>query len=216
MIDSLLHAIETRYPLTELSAGEYAGLKAQGMKFTVRRFQAKGLGTVSAMSAKGFFGLMKMDTLIVNPTEVDMPLLSYDRVHAMGNDTLIFEVYDTLLGETSLISMENAKRSRMVLPEHDVGSHWYDDLKLPVSFAKKGKKKDSPAFDALTAAYVDAFLQDSERAVLCEPESKREKASRYVEGLLEHGGPSTDVFKKALGEEATADLFRRILFGTKV
>lgn len=215
MIDSLLHAMEVCYPLTELSAGEYAGLKARGMNFSIRRFHAQGLGSVSVMSAKGFFGLMRMDTLIVNPTELDMPLLSYDRVYAMGNDTLIFEVYDTLLGDASVITMENTKRSRMALPEHDVGSHWYDDLKLPVSLAKKGKKKDTPAFDALTTAYVDAFLQDCRNAAACEPAAKREKASRYVEGLLEHGGPSTDVFMKAIGREKTADLFRRVLFGTR-
>jgi hypothetical protein len=42
------------------------------------------------------------------------------------------------------------------------------------------------------------------------------KASLYVEGLLKNGGPSTDVFKKALGVEKTAELFRKILFATEV
>ena len=44
---------------------------------------------------------------------------------------------------------------------------------------------------------------------------KLEKASLYVEGLISKGGPSTDAFKKAIGEERTAELFRNILFGTK-
>jgi hypothetical protein len=35
-----------------------------------------------------------------------------------------------------------------------------------------------------------------------------------VEGLLTNGGPSTDVFKKSLGLDKTAVLFRNILFGT--
>lgn len=33
-------------------------------------------------------------------------------------------------------------------------------------------------------------------------------------GLLKHGGPSTDVFKKGIGAEITTDLFRKVLFGT--
>lgn len=37
----------------------------------------------------------------------------------------------------------------------------------------------------------------------------------YVEGLLKNGGPSTDVFKKGIGEEKTAELFRKILFATE-
>ena len=76
------------------------------MQFRVRRFYADGLGTVSAMVAAGFFGLMKMDTLIITATEKDMPLFSYDRVYAMGNDTLIFELYNTLLGDTDLSALE--------------------------------------------------------------------------------------------------------------
>ena len=48
------------------------------MTFTIKAYKAEGLGHVSVMRAKGFFGLMKMDTLIVNPTYVDLPLYSYN------------------------------------------------------------------------------------------------------------------------------------------
>jgi hypothetical protein len=34
--------------------------------------------------------------------------------------------------------------------------------------------------------------------------------------LLANGGPSTDVFKKGIGDEKTAALFRKTLFGTEV
>ena len=34
--------------------------------------------------------------------------------------------------------------------------------------------------------------------------------------LLKNGGPSTDVFKKGIGHEKTAELFRKVLFGTEV
>jgi hypothetical protein len=43
---------------------------------------------------------------------------------------------------------------------------------------------------------------------------KQKKASYYVNGLLEKGGPSTDVFKKSLGVDTTTKLFQEILFGT--
>jgi hypothetical protein len=33
--------------------------------------------------------------------------------------------------------------------------------------------------------------------------------------LLKNGGPATDVFKKSLGEEKTAELLERILFGVR-
>jgi hypothetical protein len=214
MIQKMIDAIGASFPLTELDCGEYAKQKVSGMNFTIRRFYAEGIGNVSSMVASGFFGLMKMDTLIITPTEKDMPLFSYDRVHAMGNDTLIFELYDTLLGETDLFGVEQVKKASAFLPDHDLGEHWYDDIKLPVSLSKKGKKASTPAFDDCTISYLAAFLKDAKAAAPCEAEPKREKTSVYVEGLLKNGGPSTDVFKKGIGEERTAELFRKILFGT--
>ncbi len=169
---------------------------------------------MSAMRASGFFGLMQMDTLIINPTEKDMPLFSYDRVHALGNDTLIYELYDTILDRAELNRVEDVKEKFRHLPEHDLGEHWYDPIKLAVSFSKKGKKSQAAAFDNCAMEYLEAFLADAQEAPYCDPTEKKEKASVYVEGLLEKGGPSTDVFKKGLGPEKTAELFRKILFGT--
>jgi hypothetical protein len=168
------------------------------------------------MVASGFFGLMKMDTLIITPTEKDMPLFSYDRVLAMGNDTLIFELYDTLLGTADLSKLDEVKQKAAYLRDHDLGAHWYDSIKLPQSLSKKGKKKDRSGFDATVLHYLAKFLETAQNAPACEAEPKREKASVYVEGLLKNGGPSTDVFKKGIGEEKTAALFRKILFATEV
>ena len=216
MIQEMLRAITARHHLNGIDPGPYRKLKANGMNFQIWAFEAEGLGNVSVMTAEGFFGLMKMDTLIITPTQVDLPLFSYDRVHAMGNDTLIFELYDTLLGQPDLTALEQVKEKYKGLPDHDLGQHWYDSIKLAVSLSKKGKKVHRAGFDACVRNYLDAFLDAAATAPACpDPEVKREKGSVYVEGLLEHGGPSTDVFKKSIGEEKTADLFRRILFATR-
>ena len=216
MIEKLLTAIRKDFPLTEQDAGDFQKLKANGMKFSIQAYKAEGLGWVSVMTAKGFFSLMKMDTLIINPTDVDMPLLSYDRVHAMGNDTLIYELYDTLVGQPDLSLLDKAKGRTNLLPDHNLGKHWYDDIKLPQSFSKKCKKIQTPAFNDAAYQYMISFLKAAKIAPACDADAKREKASVYVEGLLTNGGPSTNVFKKSLGVEKTAHLFRHILFGTKV
>lgn len=215
MIQKMLRAITDQFHLEGMNPGEYQKMKVNGMTFNIWAFQAQGLGHVSAMTASGFFGLMKMDTLIINPTQVDMPLYSYDRVHAMGNDTLIFELYDTLVGAADLSALDAVKAQAGDLPDHDLGQHWYDSIKLPVSLSKKGKKAHTPDFDAVTMEYLNAFLSCAKNAAGCQEDAKREKASVYVEGLLKHGGPSTDVFKKGIGDEKTADLFRKVLFGTE-
>ena len=210
MIDKLLSVIGERYPLTD--ADNVSGLKASGMKFDIRSYKAEGLGHVSVMTAKGFFGLMKMDTLIVNPTDVDLPLYSYDRIFAMGNDVLIVELYDTL-SNPDAFDMPDVKADYTDLSERDPGEHWYDSIKLSESISKKGKKNNAPRMNELTTKHLLAYL-DAAR-LTDNHEVKKEKARIYVEGLLSKGGPSTDAFKKAIGDERTAELFRNILFGTK-
>ena len=214
MIKALLNEISKRYPLSELTIGDMEKVKANGMTFSIRAYKAEGLGHVSAMSAKGFFGLMKMDTLIINPTVKNLPLYSYDRIHAMGNDTLIVELYDTLSGECPLNELQTVKEKYADLPEHALGSHWYDSIKLAESISKKGKKAESPRFDTMTAEHLAAYLTSAPQGDVSDMDAKQQKASYYVEGLLKNGGPSTDVFKKALGEEKTANLFHKVLFGT--
>ena len=215
MTSILLQKIAEKYPLKAIDAGEFSSLSASGMKFSISAYYAEGLGHVSFMSAKGFFGLMKMDTLIINPTELDLPLYSYDRIFAMGNDTLIVELYDTLLGDFDESGLNTAKEKYSAISERDPGEHWYDSIKLKSSISKKGKKKDIKSLDELTILHFDSYLESVASAV-SDKKAKLDKASVYVEGLLEKGGPSTDVFKKTLGEEKCAKLFRKILFGTEI
>lgn len=215
MTDKLLEIIKTRHELTPLSVGEFSTLKANGMTFTVQAYKAAGLGHVSVMRAKGFFGLMKMDTLIINPTELDLPLYSYDRIYAMGNDTLIVELYDTAIAPVAFEELNAVKTAYSFLPERDPGKHWYDNIKLKESLSMKGKKAQTPNFDALTAKYLESYLSTPTNTVT-EKTEKQQKTAYYVDGLLTNGGPSTDVFKKSLGVEKTTKLFREILFGTTI
>ena len=216
MINKLINLINAKYPLAQIDCGEFAKMKVNGMDFSIKAYKAEGLGHVSVMRASGFFGLMKMDTLIINPTEIDLPLYSYDRILAMGNDTLIVELYDTTLDEFSEDKLLEKKEGFSYLPERDPGEHWYDSIKLKSSISKKGKARTvSNGFEYLTMEHLYAYLYSGEAKILQDYEAKQDKAHIYVNGLIEKGGPSTDVFKKAIGEEKTRELFENILFGTK-
>ena len=214
MTEKLVQLLQLQYPLEVCDPGAFSILKAKGMRFTVRAWEARGLGHVSVMEAKGFFGLMKMDTLIVNPTERDLPLYSYDRIQAMGNDTLIAELYDTTVGGFRAPALDAVCADGAALPDRDPGTHWYDGLRLSQSISKIGKKAQREALDSLAAAHFSAWLT-AECPPLTDKAAKQAKTVAYVEGLLTHGGPSTDVFLKTLGREQTEQLFRRVLFGTR-
>ena len=218
MTGKILDLIRKNYILAPKSVGEFKTFKAKGMTFVCETFDAKGLGHVSVMRAKGFFGLMKMDTLVIAPISKDLPLLSYDRIYAMGNDTLIIELYDTM-GEkkVDLSSVAAIKSKHSHLPERfaegEEPKHWYDDIRLSETTSKKGKKAHKDGFDAYTIDYVSAFLSlDGEN---CEASEKIARTEIYASGLISQGGPATDVFKQEFGEEKTGEIIRKVLFGTK-
>ncbi len=214
MLDDMLQLIRARTPIEELDPGPYRTLKVQGMQFNISAYNLPELGHLSLLSAKGFLGMMQMDTLILNPLERDLPLFSYDRIHAMGADTLILEYYNTFLSPMDLSPLDAVQQKYKALPERDPGTHWYDGLRLPQSLSKKGKKADTTAMDNAVKDSLTAFLDLADTAAPCAASEKRGMASIYVEGLLSRGGPSTDVFRKHLGRDQTGELFRSVLFGT--
>lgn len=218
MTERILKLICEKFPLTEKSIGEFSTFKAKGMTFKNQAFCAEGLGHVCVMRASGFFGLMKMDTLVVAPTQLDLPLLSYDRIYAMGNDTLIVELYDTM-GEkkVALDGVNDVKKRYARLPERfaegEEPPHWYDSIRLPETTSKKGKKRDSASFDEYTEQYLRAYLASYAEA--CDSDAKKSRTDEYVNGLVKQGGPATDVFKQQFGEEQTERILKEVLFGTK-
>lgn len=156
-------------------------------------------------------------TLVVAPIDKDLPLFSYDRIKAMGNDTLIMELYDTM-GEskTNVSSLAGVKSRFAHLPERfangEEPEHWYDSIRLPETTSKKAKDCGA-GFDAYTLAYVLAYLDIDADA--CDRDEKIARTDVYANGLVTNGGPATDVFKQQFGEETTSDIIRGVLFGTK-
>lgn len=218
MIAKILDLIKKHHALVPKSVGDFKTFKAKGMTFVCEAYDAKGLGHVSVMRAKGFFGLMKMDTLVIAPIHKDMPLLSYDRIYAMGNDTLIVELYDTMETDIPDLSKINSVKDKYsALPERfaegEEPRHWYDDIRLPETTSKKGKKANTADFDAYALEYIKEYL--SLDADECDAQEKIARTEVYASGLISQGGPATDVFKQEFGEEKTGEIIRRVLFGTK-
>ena len=211
MTDNLISIIREKHELTAVDAGEYSEMKVAGMKFSISAYHAKGLGHVSVMSAKGFFGLMKMDTIIIVPEEEDKPLFSYDLINAMGNMTLYLEMYDTIAGKYDAFPLAALKTKYSSLPDHDPGKHWYDDIRLNESIYKKDRK--NPLIPSLAEEFLRTYIESPAEKTE-DTAVKKKKSKAYVDGLISHGGPSTDVFKKNIGDVKTALLFEKVLFGT--
>lgn len=220
MIQQALERISAVFPLKKRDAGEFSSFKAGPLSVSLDWYEAEGLGNVSVLGGKAMAGLMKMDTLVIQPTGRDVPLFSFDHIAAAGRHTLLIEYYDTLIDKEEFDSapLEAVKTSCGHIPDHDPGEHWYDGMKLASSIAKKAKKTFCPDMERAFMDATDAYIGIAGRKPALDAQASREKlklAQEYVDGLLEKGGPSTDAFVKSLGREKTREIFTRIIFGTQ-
>ena len=212
----LIDLISKQYELKELPAEGFSTLKVGPMKFSIEHWDGGVLGNISFMSGSAMMGLMKMETLIINPVKADLPLLSLDTVLAMGKIVVIAEIYDTTIGGFDEKPCLAVKEKLSSYPDRPTSANWYDNIKLSCSWGKKTGRKALAELEKGLADYLQAYLFIADKTPGLSAdllEQKRLKADAYVTGLLEQGGPSTDVFMKKLGKEKTEKLFREVLFG---
>ncbi len=212
--ETFLYDIDRYFPLKEIPAGEFSKASVSVMKFHIKHFDAGLLGNVSYMYSNG---LMKMESLIINPMRIDMPLLSIDTILAMGNFSVYSEIYDTSVKGFDQKGCQKVKASLSAYPEVEAKPHWYDNIRLGCSIAKKARRADLEPMVKGLVGFLHAYLVQAEREPeIRDPKLLEEKARRcnaYVEGLLKNGGPSTDAFLKKYGKERTAKLYYDVLFG---
>jgi hypothetical protein len=213
-----LAIISNKFPIKEKDAGEFSSFSSGQMKVSIKCFNAQGLGHVCALKASAMLGLMKMHTLVLNPDKKEMPLFSFDYITALGRQTLLLELYDTMeqpdpLLADALAPLSAVKAGMADLPDHDLGEHWYDNMKLSPSLAKRTGGKDAARLNLAAADFLKEYIALAGAAKPADGGSL--KVAEYVDGLFLHGGPSTDAFKKALGESKTRTLFETVVFGTK-
>lgn len=214
MEQTLFALLKEGAPLKPVDMGDFARVDKNGLHFQLECWQAGDLGQLSRVKMTGMLGLMKMETLVFTPLTVDAPLYSFDYIHAMGQDTLLLELYDTQLGIFDGTPWTEVLKQGQNLPDNKLEPRWYDGLKLSPTLSKKGKKLKAP-MEALAQGWTKVYMEELKKAPACEIAQKREKVGAYVQGLLTKGGPSVNQFKKLIGEEAAEELFSRYIFPAK-
>ena len=212
MKGSVLDMFAQRGNLVSVDVSPWQTFSGKGMTFHLQSYDWNGCACVSYLSMKAFGGLMKMESLICTPFAKDLPLYSYDRISAFGRQSLLLELYNTLLGPVNISALDAVKESYKDLKNKKVKANWYDTLRLSPSTFKAGNKtRLSQLSNDMTAAYLDCFAtaRDVERQL------KTNINSAYVEGLISNGGPAINTISGILGEEETKTLFRRFIFGTE-
>ena len=213
MFIKILEELKKNYEFEEKDCGDFKELSVSGMTFKNSSFYAKGLGNVAIMNIDDGKGIMKMDTLIINPFEIDAPMLSYDCISMMGTNILYLEPFDTTINhDFNTESMNNvAIKYNEIIENNPQQERWYDSMRLPGTIFKK--TTDTENLTKLLDEYYKAYISTLKETKTCDIELKKEKAATYSNGLIVNGGPATDPFLQTFGKEKTQEFFKQVLFG---
>ena len=221
-VDAVLEKIEENYTATRMNAGDYEELKIYGlMKFKVEQYDIEDLGNLSVMRVN--MGFMQMATVVITPKDKNVPLLSADYMYIMGNRKAYLEFYDVVKEKDTqykelLNALADAKSNWEHLENITPSKAWYEHL-LTVTTYKAGKADADKDLENMLVESLGIYLEKSKEFPMLTEDERQEKIAisrDYTNGLIEKGGISTDVFKKALGEDVTRDFFDKVFFGTMV
>ena len=216
-------ALGQYFELIPGNIGADAHLSKRGMTFDTKSCEIKGVGHLCVMRMNAFMGLMKMETIVIAPTKVDMPLFNVDWVSAFGTETLIAELYDTQVepwpGEAQK-KFEESQEEYLDVEDNESGEHWYDSVLYPVSIHKKGKGL-TDRFNDAAKDYIDLFaaelaeLSEPAAAGKCPADLKRARVGDFARTLVENDGPAVNMMAKLFGEETMRRIVLKHMYGVE-
>ena len=216
-------ALGQYFELIPGNIGADAHLSKRGLTFDTTSCEIKGVGHLCVMRMNAFMGLMKMETIVIAPTKVDMPLFNVDWVSAFGTETLIAELYDTQLEpwpEEAQKKFEEIQEEYLDVEDNESGEHWYDSVLYPVSIHKKGKGL-TDRFNDAAKDYIDLFaaelaeLSEPAAAGKCPADLKRARVGDFARTLVENDGPAVNMMAKLFGEETMRRIVLKHMYGVE-
>ena len=107
----VINQLENNFKLNKIQNSEFDKFKFSVMKVESESYDIEGIGHVSYLNSKALFGLMRIESIIINPIQVDASLFSIEYMKIINNKTTIIEQYDTLLNserkEDEFINIRN-------------------------------------------------------------------------------------------------------------
>ena len=208
------------FDLVQKDLGGDSRLSKRGMTFETKSWEISGVGHLCVMRMKAFFGLMKMETIVIAPFEADLPLYNADWVKAFGTETQIAELYDTQLEpwpETSQKKFLGIKAGFADLPDAPSGEHWYDSVLYSCSIHKKGKGL-TDSFNKLAREYTDLFVAELAAAAAsgkCPVDLKKARVSEFAHKLVANDGPAVSMMAKLFGKETMQRIVLKHMYGVE-
>ncbi|MBR0483885.1 MAG: bilin reductase [Oscillospiraceae bacterium] len=223
-LETGLETLRKYYTVTERTVPEeFRKMDIQNMHFEVQQYDVAGVGNLLLMKCTDS-EIFQMDSFVLTPYFKNLPLFTTDYMYNGENRSYINEIYDVVDYQDALylsyiekFKANDQKHTELRnMPPHP---GWYDAIR-PVCTAKLTKPVDDDENMQIFAEHLATFIEmEQNTPAFSEKEAyqKKWKCNKdYADRLVEEGGISTDVFKKALGAETAKRFFSQVFFGTEL
>ena len=217
-VDLALSIMGESHDIRELDLGSEASVAKRGFKVELQAWEVEGIGHLCDIRMRLPLRLMRMETIVFAPIQVDMPLMNLDWISAFGSEIQFVEIYDDQLSpwpEEEQRIFETLQRQAASLPDaKSVEGRWYDDILYPFSVHKAGRKI-SRQLEEMAYDYLVAYLDQCLAAPPCDAQAKEAKVGEYARRLFAEGGPAVDAFVKLFGTETARRVVVQNMYGVK-
>ena len=214
----LKELLSQSYTLEPTDLGSDARLAKKGFTFETEAYEIRELGHLCIMRMKAMFGLMKMETTVLSVTCRDMPLINFDRIIALEEETQMVELYDTQLSfephDLFDAFLQIQERDADLLDYSSGEEHWYDEILYPCSYRKTGKGV-STRLEKAAADCAEAYLSLIAATPACDPVEKQRKIQTFAETLFAHGGPAVNQVTRLFGRKTAERLIVHHMYGVR-
>ena len=212
---SMIEKLSSKYDLNKVTIGSDSKLRKGLLHFTIDRYDVKGVGNLCILSMQGYWGLVKMETVIFASETKDIPLLNTDNISFGKKTVQLVELYDTRIisGDGSLESKCQAvKDADADIEDYFATTGKYSADLLSCSYGKS-TKTDAERIVESAKKYVDIFVEELEGAPYRDTKAGKEKNVEFAESLLKNGGPAVNKIKKMFGEKTAERIIRNHMYG---
>ncbi|MDO4803992.1 MAG: hypothetical protein Q4A32_04135 [Lachnospiraceae bacterium] len=212
-----LRQIRAGFEVSEIDIGKDRHLSKGGLHFATHSYEMGGAGHLCLMTMNAFWGLMRMESVVISPMEKDMPLFNIDWIRAFGKETLLIEIYDTQLeplAEGTAETFAKLLERDSDLQDAKTKPHWYDAVRYPFSYGKTGKNL-TERLKRAGKDYLEVFLRTLAEAPACDLALKSEKNADFALKLVANSGPAVDTMRGKFGEETMRRVVLRHMYGVE-
>lgn len=211
-----LCALGYGFNLEQKDIGQDGFLAKRGIALTTETFDIAGAGHLCVMRMKAFAGLMRMETVIIAPTQVDAPLFNIDWVRVAGKETLVAELYDVSLNpwpDEYAAEFMRIREQYDDLPDSpDPDPHWYDEILYPCSSHKQGRRIGMRLTN-MAQDYLASYAALLHTLPACDVEQKTANIRAFAERLYADGGTSVKTITELFGQETAERLIVHCMYG---